>query len=87
MEVVLEMPFLAFNNADVEFSRLEKLTWRFYTLAKALSTISQVKFINMREFTKTVLDENSETFLIHVIILEAETFIFLLQIAQITALR
>ncbi len=42
MEVVLGMLFLAFSNADFQFSA-EKLTWRTYTSAEALSTTSRVK--------------------------------------------
>ena len=36
-EVVLSMPFLTFNNADVQFVK-KKLTWRSYTTAEALPT-------------------------------------------------
>ncbi len=45
MEVILGMPFLAFSNADFQFD-LGKLTWRSYTIAKALTTISQVELID-----------------------------------------
>ena len=37
VEVVLEMPFLNFNNADIKFAQ-KKLFWRSYTFAKTLPT-------------------------------------------------
>ena len=64
-EVVLGIPFLTFNNADVQFVKNE-LTWRSYTTAKALPTIKQVELIDKREFGKAALDENFETFVVHV---------------------
>ncbi len=73
MEVVLEMPFLSFRNAGVEFAELEKLTWRSYTLAEALPTTSWVKLIDKRDFAKEDLDENSETFVVHVAASELST--------------
>ncbi len=73
IEVVLEMFFLSLSNADVEFTELEKLTWRLYTTTEALSTTSRVKLIDKREFAKAALDENSETFVIHVAVLELPT--------------
>ncbi len=56
MEVVLGIPFLSLNNVDVEFAKLKKLTWRLYTAAEALSTISQVELIDKKEFAKVVID-------------------------------
>ncbi len=85
MEVVLGMPFLALSNADFQFGG-EKFTWRSYTAAEALSTISRVELIDKREFDKAVLDENSETFVLHVATLEATT-IYPSQAAQIAALQ
>ncbi len=85
MEVVLGMLFLAFINADFQFST-EKLTWRTYTAAEALPTTSWVKFINKREFARAALDKNSETFVVHVSVLEATT-IHLSRAAQIAALQ
>ncbi len=73
MEVVLGMPFLSLSNSDVKFAELGKLTWRLYTAADALPTTSRVKFIGKREFAKAALDENSETFVIHVATLESMT--------------
>ena len=63
--VVLGMPFLTFSNADVQFVEKE-LTWRTYTTAKALPTTKRVELIDKKEFAKAALDENSETFVVHV---------------------
>lgn len=71
MEVVLGMSFFSLSNAEVEFAKLEKLTWRSYNIAEALSTTSQVELIDKREFAKAVLDKNFETFIVHIAALEA----------------
>ncbi len=73
MEIVLEMFFLVFSNIDVEFTGLEKLTWRSYTTAEALSTNNRVKPIDKTEFAKAILDKNLETFIMNVSVLEAIT--------------
>ena len=70
IEVVLEMLFLIFSNADIQFAEKE-LTWRSYTAAKALPTLKRVELINKKEFAKAVLDEESETFVVYVAALEA----------------
>ena len=51
MEIVLEMPFLAPSNTEIEFTELEKLTWRSYTAAVVLPTTSRVELIDKQEFT------------------------------------
>lgn len=71
MEIVLEMFFLSLNNANIEFAELEKLTWKIYTIVKAIPTTSWVKLIDKSEFVKTARDENFETFVVHVAALEA----------------
>ncbi len=70
--VFLGMPILALSNADFQFGA-KKLTWRSYTAAEALSTTSRVELIDKTEFAKVALDENSETFLVHVTALELLT--------------
>ena len=70
MEMVLGMLFLALSNADIQFGA-ERLTWRSYTAAEALPTARQVEPIDKHEFAKAALDENSETFVVHVAALEA----------------
>ena len=65
VEVVLGMLFLTFSNVDVQFVEKE-LTWKSYTTAIALPTTKWVELINKKEFAKTELDGNSETFVVHV---------------------
>ena len=60
IKVVLEMPFLFFNNADIKFVELEKLIQRTYIATKALSITSWVKLIDKKGFAKAALDENFE---------------------------
>lgn len=90
MEVVLEMLFLSFSNADVEFAKLGKLIWRSYTAAETLPTTSQVELNNKKEFAKTALDKNSKTFIVHIATLVAtETDgmkVHLSQVIQLAAL-
>lgn len=69
MEVVLEMPFLFFNNINLQFGARE-LIWRTYTIAKAILIARQVKLINKHNFAKVSLDENSKTFKVYVTSLE-----------------
>ena len=70
MEIVLEMPFLAFSNANIQFDT-ECFIWRSYSTAKALPTTKRVDLIDKHKFTKAALDENSETFVVQVAVLEA----------------
>ena len=65
IEMVLGMPFLSLINADFQFNARE-FNWRSYITAEALPTARQVELINKHEFAWTVLDENSETFVMHV---------------------
>ena len=68
MEVVVEMPFLTFSNANIQFTQ-KKLTWRSYTTAEALPTTKQVEIINSKKFAKATLDEYVKAFVMHVIFL------------------
>ncbi len=86
MEMVLRMPFLSFSNVDVEFAELGKLTWRTYKTAEVLPTTNWVKLIDKKEFARAALDENSETFVVHVSALEVTT-IHHFWAAQIVALQ
>ena len=63
-EVVLNMPFLTFSNADIQFVEKE-LIWRSYTTAEVLPTTKGIELINKKEFAKAALDEKSETFVVH----------------------
>lgn len=69
MEVVLGMLFLTLSNANIQFTEKE-LTWRYYIAAKALPTTKWVELIDKKKFAKTVLDKESETFVMHVTALE-----------------
>ncbi len=87
IEVVLGMPFLSLSNIDVEFAELGKPTWKSYTAAEALTTTSRVKLIDKREFAKAAMDKNSETFAVHMSVLDiTELSIHPSQAAQIAAL-
>ena len=66
IEVILSIPFFIFSNAIVQFVEKE-LTWKSYTTAEALSTTKRVEFIYKKEFAKMTLDENSETFVVHIV--------------------
>ena len=59
------MPFLTLSNANIQFAQ-KKLTWRFYTTAKALPTTKQIKIIDRKEFAKTALDKHVKVFVVHV---------------------
>ena len=85
MEVVLGMLFLTLSNADIQFVEKE-LTWRFYTTAEVLPTTKRVELINKKKFAKVVLDEKSETFVVHVSSLKLSPGIYPNKEAQIASL-
>lgn len=64
------MPFLFLSNANVKFMELKKLTQKLYTAMEALSTTNQIELINKKEFAKAALNENFETFVVHITTLE-----------------
>ncbi len=84
IEVVLTMPFQALSNADFQFYA-EELIWRSYTTAEALPITSRIELIDKREFARSALNKNSNTFVIHVSALKAVT-IYPSRAAQIGAL-
>lgn len=65
------MIILSFSKADVKFAEWKNLTSRYYTIADALPTTSRVELINKIEFAKLALNENSKTFIVYVVVLEA----------------
>ena len=65
IKIVLSMPFLIFNNINIQFVKKE-LIWKFYITAKALSTTKQVEPINIKKFAKVTLNENFEIFIVQV---------------------
>lgn len=70
IELILRISFLSFSNIDIEFIKLEKLTWRLYTIAEALHTTTWVELIKNSEFAKGASDRNFETFVIYIAILK-----------------
>ena len=73
-EVMLGMLFLKHSNANISFGE-RTLTWKSYTINKALPTIKQVQLVDPKEFVIAALDTNSETFVIHVTIREREKMV------------
>ena len=65
MEIVLGMFFLSLSNTNIYFDS-ENYIWRSYSVAKALPTTKRVELINKNKFPIVTLDENSETFVVHV---------------------
>ena len=85
--MILGMSFLIFSNVDVQFTQ-EELTWRSYTIAKALPTTKRVELINKKKFAKAALDENSKTFVVYMASLNLAPAprIYLDRVVQITFL-
>ena len=65
MEVVLGMPFLPLSNIKIQFD-IKSFIWRSYSTDKALPITKRVELINKYEFAKAALNENSETFIVHI---------------------
>ena len=63
--MVLGMPFLTLSNANIRFPK-KKPTSRPYITKKALLTTRKIELINKKKFAKAALDENVETFVVHV---------------------
>lgn len=86
MEVILGIPFLILSNADVNFPSRE-LQWQPYNTSNALPTTQRLELINKKIFARTALDENAETFGVHVVAPKATGItIHPFQAAQITLL-
>lgn len=88
IDMVLDMLFWTFSNADILFAVWE-LIWRSYIPAMALLTIKRVELIDKKEFIKAALDKNFITFVMYIAALEAppaseKRTIHLFWIAQIT---
>ena len=84
MEIVLDMLFLILSNANIQFVQKE-LIWSFYTTSEALLTTKWVELINKKEFAKPALDENFESFVIHVASLNVALKIYPDKAAQIVS--
>ena len=85
MEVVLGMFFLILKNADIQFAEKE-LTWRVYTMKKALPTTCRVKLINQKKFAKAVLNRNIKGFVVHIKTLGLGMAIYLARKTQMALL-
>ena len=72
LEVVLGMFFLTFSKADIWFTDRE-LVWRTYTAKNALLTTRKVEIIDKKKFAATALNEDDETFVVHVVALAKPT--------------
>lgn len=76
IEMILGMSFLSLSNADIKFAkRSRKLTQKSYTTIETLPTTNWVKLINKNKFIKVLVDKDLETFVMHMVVLEAETLI------------
>ncbi len=64
-DVILRMPFLIMNNADIDFQAWD-LQWRSYITGDILPTTRQIKLIGKKEFAVAALDPKHETFVIHI---------------------
>ena len=64
MEIVLGMLFLTLSNADIPFVERE-LVWKTYSAAEALPTTQRVEIIGKKEFVAVALNEEDETFVVH----------------------
>lgn len=70
IKVVLEISFLSPNNANINFNEAKRFTWKKYSITKPLSIICQTELINKEKFAKTVLNINSETFVVYIVALK-----------------
>ena len=66
-KMILEMLFLKISNADIAFGK-ETLMWKSYITSKALPTTKRVQLVNLNKFVIAVMDADSETFVVYVVI-------------------
>ena len=88
MEVVLGMPFLTVSSANLRFAEKE-LVWRAYSAVEALPTTQRVEIIGKKEFATVALDEEDETFVVHMAAtsVRAASNVYPSQQAQIASLE
>lgn len=65
IKIILEMLFLFFINANIEFTEKE-LIWKIYSIDEALLNIKQVQSNDSKIFVVIVLNFSKNTFIIHV---------------------
>ena len=85
MEVVLKMLLLILSNANIRFAERE-LVWRTYSVAEALPTTQRVEIINKKEFAVAALNEEDETFVVHMAALNINSNVHASRQAQISLL-
>lgn len=65
INIVFGMSFLTFSIADIQFNN-ESFTWRTYCSAEALAPARRGEFINKYKFSESALNDNYQTFVMHV---------------------
>ena len=85
IKVILGMRFLTLNNADIRFAERE-LVWKTYSAVEALPTTQRVEIINKKEFTIAALNEEDETFVVHIAALSVDSNVHPSRQAQIALL-
>ena len=69
-EVVLGIPFLILNGADIDFLDWE-LWWRTYTTKMAFPTTRRIERMGKKKFIVVAFDLKRETFIVHITSLSA----------------
>ena len=85
IKVVLGMPFLTLGNAVIRFAE-RKLVGRTYSAAEALPTTRRVEIIDKKEFATAALNEDDETFVMHMAALSVGSNVHPSRQAQIASL-
>lgn len=55
MEVIFGMLFLTLSKIEIDFAE-KKLSWKAYTITKALLITKRVQIINLKKFIKAAFD-------------------------------
>lgn len=76
IKMILNIYFLIFINANVLFTE-QKLTWKLYISAKALSTTKYVQIVGLKKFVVVVLDLSKEIFIVYIAYLVVEILMHL----------
>lgn len=69
MKVVLKIAFLSLSNSNWEFST-KRVIKRLYAVAKVLLIAKKIELISKYKLVELVLDKDTNTFVIHVTVLE-----------------
>ncbi len=71
-DIVLEIPFLTINNADVDFQARD-LQWRSYTTGDVFPITRQVELIEKKKFALAALDLEHEVFIVYIAALSIDS--------------